>query len=173
MSGRSGSEGGLPIYQGSWPYFNVLSFLKDQVTGRRTTGSSTSMLDTEFESDTIDVTDEGPSLMHPVEEEAQQTPVGLPRKRKSIEDDIHQKMLALEEKKLKLLEDEASHKDDVSLFLLSLAPAIRAMDPRTQSLTKLKIMEVIHSTQYPDPQFPMYDSNPPGPPSYGGNFFTS
>lgn len=152
--GRSGSEGGTQHYFGSWPYFKSLIFLKDQVVGRKSSGSSSFIRDVDVDNEDTETSVRNESEcfsfhLEPENESSLPPEKEVPsRKRKRNEDDFNLKMLALEERKLKMMEDDTK-KDDVDHFLSSLAPAIRAMDGYTQSFVKLKIMDLIHNTQYP------------------------
>ena len=44
--------------------------------------------------------------------------------------------------------ERAQQRDDVTLFLLSLAPTIRRLAPEKQSWVKLKIQELCHQAEY-------------------------
>ena len=153
-----------------------MTFLKDQVIGRKSTGSSSSFveaLDNENCSTNTEVNEESESLFSAAGETPLSQQRAMPRKRKPAEDELQHKMLALEEKKIKLIEDEASNKDDVFLFLSSLAPSLRAMEPRTRSYVKLKMMELIHNIQFPEPSNVIYECNPACLPNHGNSFYSS
>ena len=174
--GRSGDAGlQADEYESTWPHFQSLFFLKDQVAGRASSGNMSQCSQprslVELETDSLGT--EASLLSHEEDRDGSQSTSSTPspsiipwqssvvRRKRPSTDSLHQQMLEIEREKLKALMKPDDEEDEVRLFCLSMVPKIKKLSPDRQSLFCLKMQEMLHNFLYP----PIYSRFPPVPSS--------
>lgn len=154
---RSGDDGFLAGWKSPWKYFESLHFLQDQFTPRVAGGSLPEIND----SLTTDSPGEGMDEPPPTEsEEAQMTTPtcssvdsreasgSAPRKRRRPTDEIGSALIRIEERKLKMLENNRTQVpkvvDEDVAFFDSLLPHVKSLPPTEKLLLRIKMQQLVY-----------------------------
>lgn len=161
----------------SWPYFNSLSFLKDQFTPRQNKGNLTSPQSESTQSicspNSVQSSTD-PAMLDPEDElfedgtsrtSSMPSSSGLKRTEKYrkqlrpvAENDYKRELLQLEEKKLKLLEGESNNKN--MAFFESLIPHLAKLSDAKQMLVNMEIQQIVYKHVYGSEQPYQPQQNP-------------
>lgn len=148
----------------------MLFFLKDQIYGRKTNGSSTELVmkqDYSFEelqctqSESLTSTSTHEGLNVTATHSAPKVPANdtsasevsnasqPPMKRKKQEAS-QTDFPRLEEEKVDILRKREEEDDDYRQFMLSLVPSMKLMDPKKQCLFRLKVQHLVYEALHGD-----------------------
>ncbi|XP_055632547.1 uncharacterized protein LOC129773020 [Toxorhynchites rutilus septentrionalis] len=173
-----------------WHFFNNMMFIKDQFIPRKTSGNISDVeqhvpselillpevtYDNEIElQESADITEtEDSSIFYPssnTEQPPSTSDIRLPSKRKSSnqKDIALQKIMKLEEEKLKFFKQRTqSPQDDDHFFCLSLAPYLKQLPIHRKMIVRAKFNEILaheyesqHSGMYYEQQLPLITTPP-------------
>ncbi|XP_046998058.1 uncharacterized protein LOC124613399 [Schistocerca americana] len=162
---RSGDEGGMPHFQSNWPWYELMTFLTDIMTPRKTKTNvhhskrTASQHDdvpfspalTEKQSVSPDETNQARSSRPSVSSEGSvsmrpPSPTLHTNQNKRSKKSTKSELLNIEKQKLKLIEQQMSKsetQDDSYHFVVSLLPAMRKLSPAAQLRARIKIQQVL------------------------------
>ncbi|XP_049310807.1 uncharacterized protein LOC125778221 [Bactrocera dorsalis] len=141
----------------SWPYFNSLLFLKDQMKYRNLSGNlkassvKATQEEVEYEGEIEDILNTSQ-----VEEtrdlcDNDEFSCEVPSKKKNISNSTAQ-LLEIEKRKLALLENKKMEKktvlDEDEAFFVTLLPHIRKLDPENKFLCRMEMQNVLYKYVY-------------------------
>ena len=156
-SSGSGSEY-VAEYNGTWPYFQSLLFLRPVLNPRATEGNVSQWMelpDDISEAFNFDIADTSisvvdvpsPSISHKRKHDADISSPSSSRRRKNDMEafvQIEEERLLLDKKKLEVFcQAEESSKDDDLQFFLSLLPYMRTMPAAQKLRTRMKILALV------------------------------
>lgn len=157
---KSGQSANTDVVS-KWPYFSILLFLKDTMSRRNLTGNVPIRDDSDTEGTQLEnttVPDDSPVSPVPSSSNTssmahipEQTPVKNlnppPKKkfRKQRSDEIDEKLLQIEEQKLKYWQESVNDSD--AQFLMSLLPFLKDLPQRRKLIVRAKIQQVLIDEQ--------------------------
>lgn len=140
---RSGSE--ADVWVSTWQYYDLMTFLKDEVLPVPTTGNLQELEESQVTQDTEETpeicdldSDSNISLASPQPQSSRSSSrpsstipsISLPKKRSSMKEDyleIERKKLSLMEKRIEIQNNSYLDKDDDMLYFQSLLPSVKKL----------------------------------------------
>lgn len=142
-------------YLSSWPWFRLMFFIKDKITRRMSNhmpSISIKRNHDEMEATEYEAFEEGhfPSPNTHDRLNASFTDIIRPSCAKRLREDAsHADYLTLESQRLELLRRQSDdERDSDRMFLLSLLPAVKTLDPRRAHIFRLKVHHLLYDARY-------------------------
>uniref|UniRef100_A0A1Y1M5B6 BESS domain-containing protein n=1 Tax=Photinus pyralis TaxID=7054 RepID=A0A1Y1M5B6_PHOPY len=132
-----------------WPYFNMLLFLKDTMTSRILAGNVPNIPAVNEISD-VEVGDVEEQELEPTatpttDNDIENKNITKKMKKRKTPNDIDEKLLEIEEKKLKYFERNTN--DDDYQFLMSLLPYLKDVSKTRKLIVRAKLQQVLIDEQ--------------------------
>ena len=161
--GRAGDPS-LPLeeYLSSWPWFKMMFFLKDKIHRRMANnilmGVTIKRNCDELESTQSDMLDEDNHLSYDSQDALYHDRLNYHLKdhntrlnslKRMRESTMNGDYLAIEKQRLELLKRQSDEESDSDrMFLLSLLPSLKTLDPRRAQVFRLRVQQLLFDAQY-------------------------
>ncbi|XP_063851379.1 uncharacterized protein LOC135094858 isoform X2 [Scylla paramamosain] len=141
-------------YLSSWPWFRLMFFIKDKITRRMTNNTMPAITikrsNDEMEATEYEAYDENNYASQDDRLNSSFSDITRPSCPKRLRESIpHADYLAIESQRLELLKRQSDdERDSDRMFLLSLLPAIKTLEPRRSHLFRLKVHHLLYDARY-------------------------